>query len=294
MGKKGGKKKGKTVDWHSIISEKLLLGAFAADEEDSLKRLQEPLEHEVLPEVIDAENRHGRTALQYASVRGHVEVVKRLVNAKAGLDVACHFGHSPLHLASCFGHSAAGKLLLESKANVNATDRVGETPLHSAAYAGHRQMVTHLVEHKVELDRTNLDKRTALHLAALQGHAQVVDILLQAGANSGICDADGILACDLADKYKKDPDRPDQIDIGEKLRVHELMKQRHENIQMLQAQSRGPVCVERLLRERGELPPEALDKNLSSEENNEDLSLPLEAPMQVDVKSDAKIAQFDL
>ena len=57
-------------------------------EEDALKKLQEPLAHEVLPEVIDAENRHGRTALQYAAVRGHQGVIKALIKAKAGLDVA--------------------------------------------------------------------------------------------------------------------------------------------------------------------------------------------------------------
>ena len=125
-------------------------------------------------------------------------------------------------------------LLLQSKADVNATDRLGETALHSAAWSGHRETVEHLVRFNIDLNKTNLDGRTALHLAALQGHDELTDFLLESGASSRIPDADGLLACALAERANKDKDVL-EVDIAKKLREHELTRQCHENIQMLQA-----------------------------------------------------------
>jgi len=153
MPKKGGKKKkGKTVDWHTIIGDKLLEAAFCPKPEEALRRVQQLTPHEVFPQVVDNANRHGRTALQYAAVRGHEEVVQALLDAQAGLDVTCRFGHSPLHLSAWFGHIRVTQILVDAGATVNIKDRIGETPLHSAAWAGQVAAVELLVTAGAEVD----------------------------------------------------------------------------------------------------------------------------------------------
>lgn len=256
MGKKG-KKKGKTVDWHTIISEKLLQAAFTVKPEDALLKLEQLVTHEVFPEVVDNENRQGRTALQYAAVRGHGAVVSALIAAKAGLDLACRFGHSPLHLAAWFGHTEVTKILLEARATVDLKDRLGETPLHSAAWAGQTRAVELLLNAGVPVDEMNQDRRTALHLAAFQLHREVATLLLNANASVSVEDVDGLQAHELADRQREakaaDGSRPP--DIGHMLRQHAEVLECEKNIRILQSQARGPIAHEGTLRSYGLLPP---------------------------------------
>ena len=73
--------------------------------------------------------------LHIAAGRGHISVVKLLLDAGADPKATANGGDTPLHLAAKEGYPEAVKLLLDHKADINATNEEGRTPLHYAALA---------------------------------------------------------------------------------------------------------------------------------------------------------------
>ena len=62
-------------------------------------------------------NKPGWTALHYAATRGHVEVMRLLLDKSAYIDAASPNGTTPLMMAAFYGTPAAVKLLLDAGAD---------------------------------------------------------------------------------------------------------------------------------------------------------------------------------
>jgi hypothetical protein len=85
------------------------------------------------------------TALIAAAHRGHVEVVKRLIAAKAPLNHVNNLGWTALMEAVVLGNGAANyvaivQALVEAGCDVNLPDRAGLTPLAHARNRGYTQI----------------------------------------------------------------------------------------------------------------------------------------------------------
>eukprot|EP00435_Cladocopium_sp_Y103_P033054 s3074_g8.t1 len=88
----------------------------------------------------------GGTALHRAALRGHAEICRVLLAAKAEVDARTYSdGNTPLHLAAFNGHVEVVKLLLEARASVIVEDNKGNNPLDDAISKGHDEIVTMLV-----------------------------------------------------------------------------------------------------------------------------------------------------
>ncbi|GAB5574446.1 E3 ubiquitin-protein ligase MIB2 isoform X1 [Prionailurus iriomotensis] len=154
---------------------------------------------------VDAKNQ-GRTALQVAAYLGQVELVRLLLQARAGADLpdeegntALHYAalgnqpeaardahaDTPLHCAISAGAGASGivEVLTEVPGiDVTATNSQGFTLLHHAALKGHTLAVRKILARARQLvDAKKEDGFTALHLAALNNHREVIQILIREG-----------------------------------------------------------------------------------------------------------------
>lgn len=124
------------------------------------------------------------TALMEASMDGHVEVARLLLDSGAQVNMPADSFESPLTLAACGGHTELAVLLIERGANIEEVNDEGYTPLMEAAREGHEDMVALLLTQGANINaQTEETQETALTLACCGGFLEVADFLLKAGAD---------------------------------------------------------------------------------------------------------------
>ncbi|ORY61553.1 uncharacterized protein BCR38DRAFT_373468, partial [Pseudomassariella vexata] len=127
--------------------------------------------------------------LRAAAGRGYLEVIKRLLTARADVNAkaAGRDGLTALQAAAKGGHLEVVERLLTAGAHVNASmaKYKGWTALQAAAEGGHLEVVDRLLTARADVNAkaARENGRTALQAAAGGGHLEVVDRLLTARAD---------------------------------------------------------------------------------------------------------------
>jgi len=163
------------------------------------------LDHNVLT-PHSSELLKGTTPLHVAAQRGHVAVLRLLLNFSAktqdpayfgsprapelllrwDVNVANELGFTPLHLAAAQGQAPAADLLLAFGAAPSLSENeLKYTPLHVAAHAGHAAVVSVLLSRGARADAADVAGHTALHEACVAGNYEVAAVLMQHGAGAG-------------------------------------------------------------------------------------------------------------
>nr|XP_018668743.1 ankyrin repeat domain-containing protein 17 isoform X3 [Ciona intestinalis] len=124
------------------------------------------------------------TALMEASMDGHVEVARLLLDSGAQVNMPADSFESPLTLAACGGHVELAELLIQRGAALEEVNDEGYTPLMEAAREGHEEMVALLLAKGANVNaKTEETQETALTLACCGGFLECADLLVRAGAN---------------------------------------------------------------------------------------------------------------
>jgi len=134
---------------------------------------------------------NGKTLLHYAANRGHIEIVRLLLENGAKINVQDKDKKTPLHEAMTYHHDRVARLLIEKGANVNLKDKEGKTPLFSIVFMDGKERniaLTRLfIQKGYKLKTPDPDLLTqAIH----RGHQESAMLLLQ----NGIQFSDGTLA----------------------------------------------------------------------------------------------------
>ena len=124
------------------------------------------------------DHKRGGTALHFAAMNGHSNVVKLLLEAGADKDAVDRDWMTPLHWAARIGDLESVKLLLEAGANKNATNEYFVTALHYAAKFGHLEVVKLLLEADADKHAVDSSGKTCLDCAIWSGQFKVVRLLL--------------------------------------------------------------------------------------------------------------------
>ena len=149
---------------------------------------------------VSAQDKDGWTPLHWALCEGHVNVAWMLVERGADVSVQSKDGWSPLHWASSEGHVEEARMLIERGANVSAQGKDGRTPLHWALCDGHVNVALMLVEHGADVSTQANDGRTPLHWALCEGYVDVVRMLIERGADVSLQAEDGTTPLHLASR----------------------------------------------------------------------------------------------
>ena len=124
-------------------------------------------------------------------------------------------GAKPLHWAVRHNREDMVKRLIELGADVEVSDKDGESPLLYACRDGHANMVRLLVEKfGAKMDVTGLDAQTSLHRVSDRGREETLDALISLGAEINARDSKGRTPLHLASakaKGKACPSFPERV-----------------------------------------------------------------------------------
>ncbi|KAK6620665.1 hypothetical protein RUM43_010960 [Polyplax serrata] len=149
---------------------------------------------------IDASDKHNRTALHFAVVQGHPNIVWFLLGNNANTSVCDDDGCTPLLKAIECGHKECLKLLLERSTDINATDYTGNTGLHVAVKQGSLDIVSVLLSKNANTEVSNNAGDYPLHIATKSENKDLVDLLVNSGADVNVLDRENRTPLMLAAK----------------------------------------------------------------------------------------------
>lgn len=125
----------------------------------------------------------GYTPLHLACREGNEDLVQKLINAGAQIDIPNVYFNTPLTLAAYYKHSRIVSKLLAAHANPEGNALAALSPLMNAAINNNVEGVTLLIKAGAQVNKKSKGQTTALHCAARNGHFNVIKALLDAGAD---------------------------------------------------------------------------------------------------------------
>jgi len=134
------------------------------------------------PDLLNAKDSEGKTALHQAVYNGQEDVAEYLIDRGADLNARSNQNSVPLNGAAFYGHNNAVKLLIDRGADINAANNAGYTPLLSGTAAGHFEIVKMLIAAGADKNaRLNLDNANALLVAGFSGNNVLIEYFLSQG-----------------------------------------------------------------------------------------------------------------
>ncbi|CAN0395469.1 unnamed protein product, partial [Ectocarpus fasciculatus] len=151
-------------------------------------------------------DKHGWNAIDFASVKGMVRLVKYLADIGVSFDSPDEDGRTPIMKAAAHGFKPIVQLLYSLGAGLSTSDKHGWTTLHFAVRqaAAEKQFIpvcSYIVsklKNSPAIDAREEHGRTALMYAVAEGNLGVVDMLLLSGADSRLKDKNGKSVVDMA------------------------------------------------------------------------------------------------
>ena len=119
---------------------------------------------------VNEKSEQGHTALHYASYRGNIGIINKLIENGAEVEVSNNRGLNVLHMAAQGNQPGALVYFKENfLLNIQSVDDLGSTPLHWACYTGSELSVLFLLSWNMNVNAQDREGLTPLHLAVMSG-----------------------------------------------------------------------------------------------------------------------------
>ena len=105
-----------------------------------------------------------------AATKGHLDIVKYLINQGFDVNEQNEDHETPLHRAASYGDLAVFKVIWTLAIDKNPKDKNGLTPLHISSQNGHRLIVKFITSRISDADPKSNDGTSILHSAAASGN----------------------------------------------------------------------------------------------------------------------------
>ena len=131
--------------------------------------------------VTDEPDKDHRTALMWGALKGHVDVLRVLLDSRCGDINATDINHqTALHMSCQTGNLECVDLLICHQADINMMDKQDHIPLFYACASGHAQIVAVLLsqDNQKNLHRRDREGRTPLHYSAMVDRREIVNNLI--------------------------------------------------------------------------------------------------------------------
>ena len=158
---------------------------------------------------LEARDDRGRTALLLAVTKNHLAAARLLIYLGANPDALDDRHDTPWLVTGVTGSVAMAEVLLPAEPNLRIRNRFGGVSIIPASERGHVDYVRRVVRTDIDVNHVNDLGWTALLEAVILGdgskrYQEIVKILLDAGADRGLADRDGVTALAHAERRGHD------------------------------------------------------------------------------------------
>ena len=152
---------------------------------------------------VNLVNKYDNTALHWASLKGMLEVVEKLIEKGADVNKQNEDGYTALIGACDKGMLEVVEKLIEKGADVNVQGAYGNTALILACDRKHTDVALALLEDdNIKVNLVNNRGHTALHQASIKGMLAVVQKIIAKDADVNVRDKSGDTALMIACIYR--------------------------------------------------------------------------------------------
>ena len=188
-------KKGENAWWDNHISnrEKAIEELFKETKEGNKKKVEEIIKNfnrNTGDNLEGSQDDNGYSPLFYAAEKGHIEIVKYLVELGVSIDAAGYATQkSPLGIAVYNGDIEIVKYLVEKGANIDKKDHMGNTilskslllPVECKDKKKKMEILKYLIDKGADIKESNDTGETLIHIAAKAENLDGIDYLLKKG-----------------------------------------------------------------------------------------------------------------
>ncbi len=229
----------------------------SAAEKGDIAEVESILGYDSSLAALEAKDEMGNTPLILAASKNHTQIIKLLFQHGANLEAAGNSGYTALNVAAVTGRVDAAALLIALGAKLETRSETvagpiegGPTPLWSAVRERHEDVVDLLIAAGANVNVMDADGNTVLGFAVYIGNLSIVELLLRAGADPKRAGNGASSAIDRATAV----DQKDMLELLErKTNVKDLVRQKR--LQLFDAQ--------KLSRSKSEVTDESANNHLT-------------------------------
>ncbi|KAM3919497.1 ankyrin repeat and SOCS box protein 2 [Leptodactylus fuscus] len=188
------------IDQRTLQEETALQHATVKGHLDCIQFL---LESGAEPDIV---NKNRETPLYKACEKNNIKAVQLLVEYRADVNHRCNQGWTALHEAVARNELDIIDILVHGGAKIEAKNCYGISPLFVAAQSGQLEALRYIVKCGADINTQANDSATALYEACKNGHDEIVEFLLSQGADANRQNKDGFLPIHVAAKKRDNDD----------------------------------------------------------------------------------------
>ncbi len=143
------------------------------------------------PSKLNTTDEEHYTALHWACMRAHWDVVNFLIEKGADLNIIGGDGGAPLNWAAHHDNVEIINRMIEKGASLNVQNQWGMTELHTAIWRGNIHVVESLLDQGSDPMIKTKEGWTAMHYACRSGHDNIIDMLRNRGLPFNVQDNTG-------------------------------------------------------------------------------------------------------
>jgi ankyrin repeat protein len=140
------------------------------------------------PQIINAKDNDGLTAVHLAIENGNTKLLALLISKRASIQERDNSDFLPIHHAAGHGREQAITLLINAGASVTEKSEGGMTPLHHAVAYGRTNVIDLLLKYGAKVEEKTDDGLAPLHIAASTINVAMLNLLIQKGADVNVKD----------------------------------------------------------------------------------------------------------